>query len=64
MRESPKTEGMHLPRDSTEVWLESQRVQNRHEAAHRSPPKDPLEAWIEKRVGEADRGKAEARAAT
>jgi hypothetical protein len=56
MRESKKTERMHLPRDSTEVWLESQRVQRRHEAAHRSPPRDPLEAWIEKRVEEALKG--------
>jgi hypothetical protein len=39
MRESRKTERMHLPRDSTEAWLESQRVQRHHEAKRRNPPK-------------------------
>lgn len=63
MRESRRTERMHLPKDSTEVWLESQSVQKRQKAAHRNPPKDALEAWIERRVEEALRGtKAEAKA--
>jgi hypothetical protein len=64
MRESRRTERMHLPRDSTEAWLESQRVRKHHEAKHRNPPKDPLEAWIERRVEDALRStKAEAKAA-
>lgn len=47
---------MHLPMDSTKAWLESQRVRKHHEVAHRNPPKDSLEAWIERRVEEAVRG--------
>lgn len=56
MRESRRTERMHLPMDSTKAWLESQRVRKHHEVAHRNPPKDSLEAWIERRVEEAVRG--------
>lgn len=53
MRESPKTERMHLPVDSTEIWLEAQTKPPRVGGRHRSPPQDSFEAWIEKRVGEA-----------
>jgi hypothetical protein len=51
MRESRKKEKTHLPRDSTEIWLESQTA-TQSEAKHRNPPEDTYEAWIEKRVGE------------
>lgn len=50
MRESKKTERMHLPRDSIEVWLESQ-TPAPSESKHRSPPEDTYEAWIKKRTG-------------
>ena len=51
MRESRRTEKMHLPTDSTEVWLGSQR-RSKGASRHRSAPQDSFEAWIEKRVAE------------
>ena len=58
MRESKKTEQMQLPRDTTEVWLESQKTPRRRAVTHVNPPEDALEAWINKRVGRAlKRGK-------
>lgn len=56
MRESKKTERMHLPRGSTEEWLESQ-TPTYTEVMHRNPPRDSFEAWIEKRVEESRKGK-------
>lgn len=52
MRESMRTEKMHLPTDSTELWLEWQKPRARQRNPHMMPPKDPLEAWIERRVEE------------
>jgi len=51
MRESKKTERTHLPRDSIEVWLESQ-TPRLSEVKHRNPPEDTYEAWIRRRVEE------------
>ena len=59
MRESRKTEKMHLPRDSMEEWLESQRPKP-SEVKHEKPPKDIFEAWMEKRVEESQGKKMEA----
>lgn len=47
-----RTEKMHLPTDSTELWLEWQKPRARQRNPHMMPPKDPLEAWIERRVEE------------
>lgn len=52
MRESRKTERMHLPSDTTEAWLQSQKP-SASVARHKNPPEDVLEAWIEKRVSKA-----------
>jgi len=49
MRESKKTERMHLPRGSTETWLESQTPGNKS-GRHGIPPPDTYETWVEKRV--------------
>lgn len=49
MRESRKGEKTHLPRDSTEVWLGTQKS-SAGEAKQRKPPEDTYEAWVEKRV--------------
>lgn len=49
MRESRKTEKMHLPKGSTESWLESQ-TPVRRSGKHGNPPPDTYEAWVEKRV--------------
>lgn len=51
MRESRKTERMHLPTDSMELWLGSQKP-SRGEGRHRNPPEDSFEAWMEKQVAE------------
>jgi len=40
---------MRLPRDSTELWLQSQ-APSRTRARHGNPPTDFYEAWIERRV--------------
>ncbi len=61
MRESKRTEKMHLPRDSTELWLEAQEP-SLHAAKHRNPTADSYEAWITGRVEkrlERDQGKKE-----
>jgi hypothetical protein len=50
MRESKKSEKTHLPRNTYEVWLESQSPKT-GEVRHKSPPTDTFEAWMEKRVG-------------
>jgi hypothetical protein len=49
MRESKKTEKMHLPRGSTELWLES-RTPTKGGVKHRNPPENSYETWVEKRV--------------
>ena len=49
MRESRKNESTHLPKDSTELWLESQ-TPVAHEAKHATAPEDSYEAWVKKRV--------------
>jgi hypothetical protein len=51
MRESSRTEGMHLPRDSTELWLQSQ-APARTLVRHRNPPTDFYEAWVQRKVRE------------
>lgn len=51
MRESKRTEKMHLPKDSTELWLEAQEPAARA-AKHRNPAMDSYEAWIAGKVGE------------
>ena len=51
MRESKRKERTHLPADTTELWLESQKGAGGL-GRHRSPPADSFEAWIEKRVEE------------
>jgi hypothetical protein len=48
MRESKKGEKTHLPRDSTEIWLDKQKAPP-GEAKHKHPPEDTYEAWVEKR---------------
>jgi hypothetical protein len=50
MRESKKIEKTHLPRNTYEVWLDSQ-TPKPSETKHKSPPADIFEAWMEKRVG-------------
>jgi hypothetical protein len=49
MRESKKTEKMHLPRGSDEEWLETQKP-GLHGSRPRNPPENVYEAWLEKRV--------------
>lgn len=49
MRGSREKERTHLPKDSTEVWLETQTPMP-SEAKHRNPPEDTYEAWVERRV--------------
>ena len=49
MRESRRTEKMHLPRDSGEEWLDLQKPRAMGEK-HRKPPANGYEAWLEKRV--------------
>ena len=49
MRESRRTECMHLPKDSTELWLESQVPQAR-QVKHANPPEDSYETWVRRRV--------------
>lgn len=49
MRESKKTEKMHLPKETTEAWLETQEPV-RMGVSHRRPPEDSFEVWVEKRV--------------
>ena len=51
MRESRKTEKTHLPKSSTELWLETQTVSQK-ESKHSTPPRDTYEAWVGKRVEE------------
>jgi len=60
MRESKKGEKAHLPKDSTEVWLGTQKS-GPGEAKHRNPPEDTYEAWVEKRVGKSQRAGARGR---
>ena len=52
MRESRKTERMHLPKDTTEVWLEAQKPSMKG-TRHRVPPEDSIETGIEMRVSRA-----------
>jgi len=49
MRESRKKEKTHLPRNTYEVWLESQ-TPKPSEDKHSSPPADVFEEWMKKRV--------------
>jgi len=49
MRESKETEKTHLPKGSTELWLESL-TPTGGGARHRNPPEDSYEAWLKKRV--------------
>ena len=49
MRESRRTEKMHLPKDTTEAWLDAQKPSMKG-TRHRKPPEDSMEAWIKKRV--------------
>jgi len=49
MRESKKTEKTHLPKGSTELWLESL-TPAKGEARHRNPPEDSYETWLKKRI--------------
>lgn len=56
MRESRKGEKTHLPKDSTEAWLGTQKTVPT-EAKHKTPPEDSYETWVEKRAGESRRGK-------
>lgn len=51
MRESRKGEKTHLPRNSMEEWLESQKP-TLTEMKHENPPEDIFEAWVKKRVEE------------
>ena len=53
MRESVKTERIHLPSDAMETWLGSQSPKRFPTARHRTPPQDSLEAWLEARVEKA-----------
>jgi len=50
MRKSGRTEKLHLPRDATEVWLETQTPGPRKAEKHKNPPYGVYEAWLEKRV--------------
>jgi hypothetical protein len=50
MRESGRTEKMRLPRDATEVWLETQTPGPNKAEKHRNPPNGVYEAWLEKLV--------------
>jgi len=59
MRESKKGEKTHLPKDSTETWLGTQKTAPT-EAKHKSPPEDAYETWVKKRVGESRKGKKSA----
>jgi hypothetical protein len=49
MRESPKTEKMHLG-DAYEEWLKHQTTRRKKARHPRKPVKDLYEAWVEKRV--------------
>lgn len=49
MRESKKGEKTHLPKGSTEDWLESQKPVPGG-LKHKKPPEDSYEAWVEKRA--------------
>jgi hypothetical protein len=49
MRESRKGEKTHLPKDSTEVWLGTQKPVAGG-PKHKAPPEDTYEVWVEKRV--------------
>ena len=57
MRESGRTEKMHLPRDTTEAWLETQAPRPRRAGKHRNPPSGVYEAWLQKLV-ESERARA------
>jgi len=50
MRESGRTERMHLPRDTTEIWLDTQTPGPSKTEKHRNPPNGVYEAWLEKLV--------------
>ena len=50
MRKSGRTEKLHLPRDATEVWLETQTPGPSKAEKHRNPPNGIYEAWLEKLV--------------
>jgi hypothetical protein len=49
MRESKKTEKMHLRTDSYEGWLKGQKP-GRVKAEPKQPPEGSYEGWLEKRV--------------
>ena len=58
MRESSRSEKMHLPKDSGEEWLDLQKPRAMGEK-HRKPAANLYEAWLEKRVeGSGKRTKA------
>jgi len=60
MRESPKTEKMHLG-DAYEEWLKHQNSKTKG-TRHQTPPGDLYEEWVKKRVGR--RKKSPGRAAS
>jgi len=49
MRESSRTEKLHLPRDSAEEWLDHQEPRDKG-VKHRRAPENSYEVWLEKRI--------------
>jgi hypothetical protein len=58
MRESRRTERMHLPKDAGEDWLDSQKPKPQGKR-HRNPPQDVYATWLDERVEKRQRKKAE-----